>query len=899
MRETIDTHGARWGGRLYGLYGSRMAQDFEVELDDAGKIIDFLSGNPLEATPEEFVRQRYMRTLHFEYGYPKNQMAREVPVYYGSKLLTDAEGRPVRADVAIYKSKVACDKRDQGQIYFVVECKKEKETAGYAQLVSYIYNTSAEAGVWFNGDTVAYFRRETAPSNALIAWPGVPRYKQTWDAVGRRRKDQLVRPKDVKGLLRLCHNKLHGRGAEGDEEDLTMDMVRLVLAKAQDEEQPDPLPEFYCSPEEYSTKEGQAAVASRIQTLFRKAAENNPDVFAEHERIQVGDRAICDVVVELQQYQLLADLSDSADWDLMGHAYEQYTATHLKRQRGQFFTNRLVVDFMVGLLKPNYEDRVLDPAGGSGGFLTSTLRNVRAEILSGSGTQASKAKRLETFRNRLFLVEISRRLVKVAKTAMILNGDGHAGMTQGDSLGDYNDFEPIIREKCAQGTPTLVLTNPPFAGVGEGRVRDVAVLGSFATGHRWAEDDNGIYRQTEQLLADGAPPELLFFERVLDWTAPGGRFGIVLRKSFLDTHIYRSARELLFSKCCVLAVVNCHKNTFQPHTGVRTCLVFAEKLSVGQTPDEDYEIFMALSRRIGQDSEGVPIYKRDSSGAITDEIDQDLSQILDDYHAVAEGSFVASESRFTAKRSDLDAQLRFNPQAFLPHLNETIRRLEAVDARDGWSVSALGQLHPDISIFKGPRLKSESIIVEGPEAGNSSIEPYFTPSAVLQDKADSVKWLNVGHATKRQLKTIDGIRVHKGDIVVTRSGSIGRVAMITSRMHRAIVSDDLIRIRVGEKWLRWYLYAFLQSQVAQDQIMRNEYGAVQQHPEPQHIREILVPVPDDPAQIAEVVRGAKRQIKHKERTERAGLENLMQTSALLASLMDQEDEDAETAEDDA
>ena len=46
--------------------------NFEVILNESGKIIDFLEGAELEPNPEEFVRQKFIRILHFEYQYPKN-----------------------------------------------------------------------------------------------------------------------------------------------------------------------------------------------------------------------------------------------------------------------------------------------------------------------------------------------------------------------------------------------------------------------------------------------------------------------------------------------------------------------------------------------------------------------------------------------------------------------------------------------------------------------------------------------------------------------------------------------------------------------------------------------------------------------------------------------------------
>ncbi len=83
-----------------------------------------------------------------------------MPIQHGSKELRDNDGNPVRADIVVYASKAACLNRDQGKINFVVECKRNKVEDGYAQLVSYIFNTSANGGVWTNGDGTVFYRRE-------------------------------------------------------------------------------------------------------------------------------------------------------------------------------------------------------------------------------------------------------------------------------------------------------------------------------------------------------------------------------------------------------------------------------------------------------------------------------------------------------------------------------------------------------------------------------------------------------------------------------------------------------------------------------------------------------------------------------------------------------------------
>ncbi|WP_424598940.1 N-6 DNA methylase [Arcobacter sp.] len=649
-------------------------------------------------------------------------------------------------------------------------------------------------------------------------------------------------------------------------------MVRIILAKAMDEERTSEFCEFYCTPDEYRTKEGRLTTATRIYELFQEVVSENRDVFAEHEKITVGPRAICDVVVELQRYRLLSDLHESTDWDIMGHAYEQYTATYLKRTRGQFFTNRLVVDFLAEALDPSYQDIILDPAGGSGGFLTGAMRHVRKKILSSNGTAIAKQRQLDKHRTNLFMIEISNRLVKIAKTAMILNGDGHAGMTKGDSLGPINELNDNVVGRCGIGSPKIILTNPPFAGVGDGRITDPDVLDNFSCGIRWS-NRGGEFISTGERNTEGVPPEMLFFERCLRWIAPGGKIGIIMPKSFLDTQTYYPARKLLLDEFRLKCVINCHKNTFQPHTGVRTCILIIEKPLIQEDLPTDYPIFMGISKKIGQDSEGFPIFQRDNMNQLTDIIDSDLNQILNDYQDFNTNTLNESEYRFKVNKSEIDNLLRINPQVYLPNLNETIREIESIDGIDGWSVTTIGQISNEVRIFKGPRLKSEDLIVEEPGDG---IEPYYTPTAVLQEKSDSAKLLNINFASEKQIATINAVRVHRGDIVITRSGTIGRVAFITHRLDGAIVSDDLIRVRISDENLRLYVYQFLQTEKALNQMLRNEYGAVQQHLEPNHISNILIPIPDDLALLDDIIYETAQHISLKEQFE---AQNITLTSA--------------------
>lgn len=439
-------------------------------------------------------------------------------------------------------------------------------------------------------------------------------------------------------------------------------------------------------------------------------------------QIEVPDDAVIEAVTVLQPCSLIVSYEDADDWDLMGAAYEQYTHQNLKRQRGQFFTNRLVGNSMVQMIDPQIGEKVLDPAGGSGGFATAAFRHIRKAVLNSTSPNSPQRERqLDAAKQSIFLSEISPRLVKLAKTAMLLNGDGHTGMTQGNSLGPYYEtMDPWIQSRCKRGVPRVILTNPPFAGQGEARITDPMILADFEVAKH-----QSVSKRTGEPIAElmnQQSPELLFFGRCLDWLDEGGRMGIVLPKAFLDTSLTIRAREWLFEKAFLNAVVTLHKDSFQPDTGVRTCIVFLTKKTAEQRAraDEDYDIYMAMSQKIGQTSEGEPIFVMGDNGMPTNRIDHDLDEIALDYAEFNQGKLIPSQYRYAIKRSQIDSRLNINPQFYSPHLNESIETIRQFDDLEGWSVTTLGQLENGIRVFKGPRLKTENVIVSTPLKGELS-----------------------------------------------------------------------------------------------------------------------------------------------------------------------------------
>lgn len=98
------------------------------------------------------------------------------------------------------------------------------------------------------------------------------------------------------------------------------------------------------------------------------------------------------------------------------------------------------------------------------------------------------------------------------------------------------------------------------------------------------------------------------------------------------------------------------------------------------------------------------------------------------------------------------------------------------------------------------------------------------------------------------------LKIEEGDILISRSGTIGKITYATADLAKNyIVSDDLFRVRVKDANLRAYLLSYFTSNTALLLMLLDEYGSVQQHLQPRHIQEMLIPVPNDWSLAQEII----------------------------------------------
>ncbi len=745
------------------------------------------------------------------------------------------------ADIAIYDAPETATRKDQGRIRLIVETKAPDQKSGQAQLKSYIFASSAEGGVWLNDkDAPLYLHRV---KNHLDEWPNIPHADEDWDAIGKHKKHQLRTPHDLVETFKRCHNALYKVGIDSD--DLAMDMVRIILAKYRDELNPGDTCEFRCTATELQSADGRKRVAGRARRLFEDVRDDNTAIFDEHERITAGDREIATVVSELQDFRFVADDESDEIYDVVGAAYEVYVGSHLKGDRGQYFTHRIMVQLIVKLVDPGERDVILDPAMGSGGFLISAMRHVTRNIMQSDRTRASKTKTVHAFRNRIFGIDKSPKLVKVARTNMVLASDGHSGLVRGDSLEPVGRLPRGFQPKTSP--PTIILTNPPFGATSAHKItaeREPEILEQFQVGHAWRRT-RGELAPTTALSGEGVPPEYLFVERCITWVQPGGRIGIVVPRGVLDNDKALPVRMLILRETRVLAVVNCHDDTFKPHTDAKAALLVLEKKKTESSKEDDYAIFMAISQGIGHNGVGEPIYKTDSKG---DEIIVDGRQVLDHdaddifaaWETIQKGKKPDSDYYFKIPRAKLTDNLNLNPVRYLPRYSAARQAALLLGEQEQWTAERLGHL---AKIYAGPRFKrpyAEKGVTSGP-----GILRYFTGNAITQTRGENIKYLDLNRAKPIQKKMIEKLYLSRGMILITDSGTVGRIVYVTSYHDGAIGTNNLIRVEVEDEALRGYLYQYLLSPLGQHQLKANIYGAIVDHLEVDDVENIVVPVPQD------------------------------------------------------
>ena len=561
----------------------------------------------IQLKPEEVIRQLFLDKLINEYGYPISRMQLEYPVYFGREVK--------RADIVIM------DEDRSFVPYVIVEVKKPKLKDGKEQLKSYCNSTGAPIAVWTNGEQIAYYNRKDP--NYFEDIRDIPKASQTlMDVISERWTIEDLKANDV-----LQKDKISLKDKIKDLEDEVLanagvdvfeECFKLIFTKLYDEWLSGQTPSRYL--EFTNAGRTEFKLKEAIQELFDKANKKWKGVFEEKSKIALSPSHLSICVASLQSVKLF-----NSNLEVVDDAFEYLMNKSSKGEKGQFFTPRYVIEMCVKMINPKENETMIDTACGSSGFPVHTIFHVWRQMAKDRNLKVSDLFSLdqkpyeftEYVKNNIFGIDFDEKAVRVARTLNLIAGDGHTNVLHLNTL-DYDRWDEITSQEDWRRTYyegfdrlidlrreekqnkefnfDIIMANPPFAG----DVKETRILGKYELG-----------KNSQGKMQNKVGRDILFIERNLDFLKPGGRMAIVLPQGRFNNSSDKYIRDFIAEKCRILAVVGLHGNTFKPHTGTKTSVLFVQKWDDELCPKkDDYPIFFATQQKKGKDVNVCPIMKQ-------------------------------------------------------------------------------------------------------------------------------------------------------------------------------------------------------------------------------------------------------------------------------------------------
>ena len=238
------------------------------------------------------------------------------------------------------------------------------------------------------------------------------------------------------------------------------------------------------------------------------------------------------------------DFNKAQERHLFGDMYEQLLRDlQAAGNAGEFYTPRAVTEFMTQMVKPKLGEKIMDPACGTGGFLTSVIEYIRKQDVKTVEDEATLQKNING-------VEKKPMPHLLCTTNMILHGiDVPSNIKHDNTLA-----RPLISWGPNERVD-VIITNPPFGGNEEDGIET-----NFPTTFRTRE------------TAD------LFLVLIIQLLKEGGRAALVLPDGFLIGEGVKSRIKVkLLEECNLHTIVRLPNSVFAPYTSIKTNLLFFTK----------------------------------------------------------------------------------------------------------------------------------------------------------------------------------------------------------------------------------------------------------------------------------------------------------------------------------
>lgn len=244
--------------------------------------------------------------------------------------------------------------------------------------------------------------------------------------------------------------------------------------------------------------------------------------------------------------QVINKINTDIDFDAMpsGHLFNGLYETMLKDlqsagKSGEFYTPRPVTRFIVEQVNPKLGETVLDPACGTGGFLTSVIDRFTVNT----------TEEYKTLQRTIKGIEKKPFPYLLCVTNLIAHG------IDVPDIRHDNTLRTPTTDYTAKDKVDVIVTNPPFGGA------------------------------EEKAISQSVPAELrnsetadLFLVHMMALLKDGGRCGLVLPDGFLfGTGVKAAIKKKLLEECNLHTIIRLPKDVFAPYTNINTNLLFFTK----------------------------------------------------------------------------------------------------------------------------------------------------------------------------------------------------------------------------------------------------------------------------------------------------------------------------------
>ncbi|WFE30082.1 N-6 DNA methylase [Solwaraspora sp. WMMD791] len=540
--------------------------------------------------PEERVRQQVLRELKAN-GWPEGRLRwrPEWPVPKTPHDLTKRE-RNQRFDICGTTDLVAFadDSGEPHALQIIFEFKAPDIDAGTHQLIRYLSSEPmAKMGYWTNGsDSVAVYKSHTSDwvtrKSASLPRPGddltqPPSEPVTWASMKVPDEATLS-----SALRRLLATVVVSDSRATRSEDQLRELVHVLLVKLESDATASKSGNqkksvaFQIYGDQHTKVHVTAeAIRRQFKDYFARQRTRifHPD---DRDEILLTDETIYAVVAELFPFRLLGD-----DVDMLSKSFQIFRTSALKLAGGQFLTPQRVIRPCVMAMEIRSEDKVIDPACGTGGFLVEALRQLRdAEFPD----ESDRWHLIKWANDSLYGVDMDHIGVKLTRAIMVAMGDGSTHVLLGDSIRRHQwrtNYPRLWQELGDPGTEeiaeqfTVVMTNPPFGEDLKVRAADARAAG-FTIAKAAAHTNKAEYVDLEI--------GLLFLEQAYRLLQVGGRIGIILPETYFFSHKYRWLPGWLEGRLQLRGMLNIAMEAFEEFCRAKTNFYIFEK--VGHGPNE-------------------------------------------------------------------------------------------------------------------------------------------------------------------------------------------------------------------------------------------------------------------------------------------------------------------------